>query len=140
MSKITVERFNEIIRDELPWAHEMGMCADFITRGEAALHMPFDDSMVRPGGTIAGPFMMALSDAAMYAVVLSVIGEMRLAVTTSFNINFLHRPVPANLLAEGRVLKTGKRLVVSDVTVLSEGHGEAVAHATGTYSIPPQQK
>jgi len=138
MGEITVERFNEIIRDELPWAHELGMTADTIGKGEAVLRLPFGGNMIRPGGTVAGPFMMALADAAMYAVVLSAIGEVQLAVTTSFNINFLHRPVPADLLAEGRVLKTGKRLVVTDVTVHSEGHAEPVAHATGTYSVPPR--
>jgi uncharacterized protein (TIGR00369 family) len=139
MSAITVERFNKIIADELPWAHEIGMRADSIGAGEAVLRLPFGGKMVRPGGTVAGPFMMALADAAMYAVVLSVIGEVQLAVTTSLNINFLHRPSPADLLAEGKVLKAGKRLVVCDVTVHSEGHDAPVAHVTGTYSIPPQK-
>ena len=138
MAEITVERFNQIIRDELPLADEMGMLADTISYGKAILRLPFRDNMIRPGGTIAGPFMMALADVAMYAVALSVIGEVQLAVTTSFNINFLHRPLPADLLAQGKVLKAGKRLVVSEVEVHSEGNKKAVAHATGTYSIPPR--
>ena len=138
MAEITVERFNQIIRDELPWAHELGMVADTISHGEATMRLPFEGRMVRPGGTVAGPFMMALADAAMYAVAMSVIGDVQLAVTTSFNINFLHRPSPADLLAEGKVLKAGKRLIVSDVVIHSEGHDEPVAHATGTYSVPPR--
>ena len=138
MAEITVERFNQIIRDELPLADEMGMLADSIIHGEAILRLPFRDNMIRPGGTIAGPFMMALADVAMYAVALSVIGEVQLAVTTSFNVNFLHRPLPADLIAQGKVLKAGKRLVDSEVDVHSEGNKEAVAHATGTYSIPPR--
>ena len=138
MAEITVERFNQIIRDELPLADEMGMLADSISHGKAILRLPFKDNMIRPGGTIAGPFMMALADVAMYAVALSVIGEVQLAVTTSFNINFLHRPLPADLIAQGKVLKAGKRLVVSEVEVHSEGNKEAVAHTTGTYSIPPR--
>lgn len=138
MAEITVVRFNQIIRDELPLADEMGMLADSIGHGKAILRLPFRDNMIRPGGTIAGPFMMALADVAMYAVALSVIGEVQLAVTTSFNVNFLHRPLPADLIAQGKVLKAGKRLVVSEVEVHSEGNKEAVAHATGTYSIPPR--
>ena len=138
MTEITVERFNQIIRDELPLAHEMGMLANSISHGKAALRLPFRENMIRPGGTIAGPFMMALADVAMYAIALSIIGEVQLAVTTSFNVNFLHRPLPADLIAQGKVLKAGKRLVVSDVTVYSEGNEKAVAHAIGTYSIPPR--
>lgn len=137
MPKITIDEFNQIIRDEILWAHEMGMVTDRIGAGTAVLRLPYRPSMLRPGGTMAGPIMMALADACMYAVALSLIGTVKLAVTTNFNINFLFRAAPADLLAEGRILKLGKRLVVMEVTVHSEGHDEPVAHATGTYSIPP---
>lgn len=138
MSAITVDAFNAIIETELTWAHEIGMRARSVGDGTAVVGLEFGEEMLRPGGTVAGPFMMALADCAMYAVVMSVLGEMKMAVTTSLNINFLHRPHPGPLLAEGRVLKVGKRLCVVEVTVHSEGHDEPVAHATGTYSIPPQ--
>ena len=138
--KITVEGFDKIIRDEMPWAHEMGMVTDRIGSGTAVMRLPFRSSMLRPGGTMAGPMMMALADACMYAVALSLIGSVKLAVTTNFNINFLFRAAPADLLAEGRILKQGKRLLVMEVTVHSEGHDEPVAHATGTYSIPPASR
>ena len=137
MSKVTVEEFNAVLRDEIPWAYEMGMHADTIGEGAAVLRLPCKATMLRPGGTVAGPMMMALADACMYACALSLIGMVKLAVTTNFSINFLFRPSPADLLAEGRVLKLGRRLVVMEVTVHSEGHEEPVAHATGTYSIPP---
>ena len=93
----------------------------------------------RPASHSSGPTMMALADATMYAVVLSAIGIVKLAVTISFNINFLHRPPPADLMADGRLLKLGKRLAVIEVTLHSDGHKEPVAHATGTYSIPPER-
>lgn len=137
MPAISVVDFNEIIRADLRWAFDMGMQADAIGPGTAVLRLPYRATMLRPGGVIAGPMIMALADACMFAVALSLIGEVKLAVTTSFNINFLHRASPGDLLAEGRMLKLGKRLVVADVTVHSEGHDRPVAHATGTYSIPP---
>ena len=140
MPRISVEEFNQIISDEIPWAHGIGMHADTIGEGVATLRLPYQASMLRPGGTIAGPMMMAVADACMYAVALSLLGPVKLAVTTSFNINFLFRPSPDDMLAEGRMLKLGKRLVVMEVTIHSEGHDEPVAHATGTYSIPPEAR
>ncbi len=139
MPKITTQEFNALMAREMPWAVEVGMTADAIGRGTATVRLPFDDSMLRPGGTVSGPTMMALADATMYAVVLGAIGSVRLAVTTSFNINFLHRPGRADLMAEGRLLKLGKRLAVIEVTLHSDGHDAPVAHATGTYSIPPER-
>jgi len=137
MSEITAAEFNDLMAGELPWAVESGMSADTIGAGEAVLRLPFDESMLRPGGTVSGPSMMALADATMYAVVLSAIGQVKLAVTTSFNINFLHRPKPGDLMAEGKLMKLGKRLAVVEVTLHSDGFEAPVAHATGTYSIPP---
>ena len=137
MTRITVDEFNAIMAKELPWALEVGMTAYCINDSVAVLRLPFDKRMLRPGGTVSGPTMMALADATMYAVILSAIGVVKLAVTTSFNINFLHRPKPADLNAEGRILKLGKRLAVVEVTMHSDGHDAPVPHATGMYSIPP---
>ena len=139
MPKVSVDKFNALMAEEMPWAVDVGMTLESIDVGKAVMRLPFDDGMLRPGGTVSGPTMMALADATMYAVVLSAIGIVKLAVTISFNINFLHRPPPADLMADGRLLKLGKRLAVIEVTLHSDGHKEPVAHATGTYSIPPER-
>lgn len=136
-ARMTSEAFNELMAREAPWASQMGMRARSLGPGTATMVLPFDPGMLRPGGTVSGPTMMALADATMYAVVLSRLGPVKLAVTTSFNINFLHRPRPADLRAEGKVMKLGKRLAVVEVTLYSDGFAEPIAHATGTYSIPP---
>ena len=97
----------------------------------------FNESSLRPGGTISGPTMMALTDFAMYVAVLASIGPVPLAVTTNLNINFLRRPAQRDLIAEANLIKLGKRLAVGEVGVTVEGEDELVAHAVGTYSIPP---
>jgi uncharacterized protein (TIGR00369 family) len=135
--RISIGDFDEIIRADLPWAYDIGMHTEAIDAGRAVLRLPFRTSMLRPGGVVSGPTIMALADACMFAVVLSAIGKIKLAVTTSFSINFLYGASPADLLAEGTMLRLGKRLAVMQVMVHSEGHDEPVAHATGTYSIPP---
>ncbi len=91
---------------------------------------------LRPGGTISGPTMFAVCDAALFVAILSEIGPVAHAVTTSASINFLRKPGPADLIAETRLIKLGKRLAVGEVALYSEGESEMVAHLTGTYSIP----
>jgi uncharacterized protein (TIGR00369 family) len=83
---------------------------------------------------------MLLADVAMYVAVLASIGWVPLAVTTNLNINFLRKPRLGALIAECRLLKLGTRLAVGEVTIWAEGDEEPVAHATSTYSIPPQTK
>ena len=137
MSKISTDQFNDILTKELPLANNTGIYLTRIEHGEADLVLPYTDHSLRPGGTIAGPFMMMLADVCMFAVVLSQLGEIKLAVTTSFNINFLRKPAETDLIARGAIIKLGKRLAVVEVSIFSED--EIVAHATGTYSIPPQE-
>ena len=132
-----VKSFNEIITSELPWAVDLGITCVEMKKEKAKLLLKFNKKMLRPGATISGPTMMALADATMYAVVLNSIGIIKLALTTSFNINFLAKPEADNLIADGAVLKKGKRLVVTEVKIYSTTQEILVAHATGTYSIPP---
>ena len=136
MSKVGIEQFNSILRAELPSAADLGIYLESVSDGEAVMVLPYTDHSLRPGGTIAGPFMMMLADVCMFAVVLSLLGEIKLAVTTSFNINFLRKPSETDLRAHGEIIKLGKRLAVVEVSIYSEE--DIVAHATGTYSIPPQ--
>lgn len=95
---------------------------------------------LRPGGTVSGPTMMSLADCAIYVAILARIGIVPLAVTTSLSFNFMRKPLPdADLLAQCSLLKLGRTLAVGEVHLYSEGDERAVAHAVGTYSIPPQR-
>ena len=105
--------------------------------GGCRIRRRFNPKSLRPGGTISGPTMMALTDFAMYVAVLASIGPVPLAVTTNLNINFLRRPAQRDLIAEARLIKLGKRLAVGDIQIYCDGEDEMVAHATSTYSIPP---
>ena len=139
---LSVSQFQNIMDERLPFAQMMGMQVDYFRADHVQLRAVYSDRFLRPGGTIAGPVMMGLADAALYALVLSRIGLVELAVTTQLSINFLRRPGPCDVIAVARMLKLGKRLAIGEVSLFSEqdDHGEPVAHATGTYSIPPPDK
>ena len=138
MSLITIHEVEELTRERLPFAAPYGFVVESIAPSGARVLLPASESLLRPGGTIAGPAMMALADYALYVAVLSAIGPVELAVTTNLNINFLRKPEPGDLVAEARLIKLGKRLAVGDVPIYTVETQHMVAHATGTYSIPPQ--
>jgi acyl-coenzyme A thioesterase PaaI-like protein len=93
---------------------------------------------LRPGGTVSGPVLMAVADVALYVALLGEIGIVPLAVTTSLSINFLRKPSPSrNIIGICKLIKVGRSLAVGDVALYSEGVEDMVAHAVGTYSIPP---
>lgn len=113
-----------------------------VTQVEAShslLRLPVDTSHLRPGGTISGPTIMALADVALYVALLSKIGPVALAVTTDFTCHFLNKPqADKALMAKARLLKQGKRLIIGEVELYSEGDAETlVAHVVASYSVPP---
>ena len=103
--------------------------------GGVRVRLLYHDLYLRPGGTISGPALMALADSAMYSLLLAMIGPVPLAVTTNLNINFLRKPGRGDLVADAKLLKVGKRLVVGEVAIYSDGERDPVAHVTSTYSI-----
>jgi uncharacterized protein (TIGR00369 family) len=104
------------------------------------MRVPYDPAQLRPGGTLSGPTMMGLADAAAWLVTLSRIGPVALAVTSSLTIHFLRKPGPADLVAEARLLRLGGRQSVSEVHLHSAGDDPTapVAQATVVYAIPPE--
>jgi acyl-coenzyme A thioesterase PaaI-like protein len=102
----------------------------------ATLRLAYHPKHLRPGGTISGPTMFGVCDAALYVAILNEIGPVAHAVTTSASINFLRKPAPVDLIGKAKLIKLGKRLAVGEVALYSDGESEMVAHATGTYSIP----
>lgn len=136
-SRISSEELEELARNDLPVVGKMGLKVDEIEPGRITVRLPFREDFVRPGGTLAGPVVVTLADFVMYGMVLSLIGRVELAVTTSLNVNFLRLPGPVDLVARGTILKLGKRLAAGEVSVYSGDEEKMVAHVTCTYSIPP---
>lgn len=105
----------------------------------ATVKRPVGQDDLRPGGTVSGPVLTAVADAALYAAILGEIGIVPLAVTTSLTINFLRKPSAGqSIVGVCKLLKLGRSLIVGEVSLYSEGVPDLVAHAVGTYSIPQQ--
>jgi uncharacterized protein (TIGR00369 family) len=137
IARITEAAFLRVLREGMPSAAELPIDLLTLERGRCVVRMRTGPADVRPGGTVAGPVLFQLADLAMYAAVLSAVGEVPLAVTTDATIHFLRRPRATALIARGRLLKEGKRLVVGEVEIEHEGEeGAPVAHAVMTYSVP----
>lgn len=131
-----VNQINDFLRSEFP---QSSIFVEAIGDRSATVRQAIDDSHLRPGGTVSGPTLMGVADAAMYAAILGEIGLVALAVTTQLNINFLNKPAAGkDIIAECRLIKVGKRLIVGEVYLYSEGKEEPVAHVTATYSVPPR--
>lgn len=148
---MTIDELHALITRAFPQAADVGELVD-LRPGQLvlALRDPGDERHLRPGGTISGPVVFTLADLAFWLLVLSAIGPVPLAVTTSLNLNFLRKASPGPLFAHARLLKLGARLAVGDCTIVTGPAGASrveelaldapIAHAQVTYSIPPPDR
>jgi uncharacterized protein (TIGR00369 family) len=137
-AKMSVAELTGFLRHEFPQTFGSGeITIESADGATCLLRQRYSEKMLRPGGTVSGPTLMGLADCAMYVVLLSAIGPVALAVTTSLNINFLRKGEPGHdVLAAARLMKLGKRLAVGEIDLLSGRSPDPIAHATATYSIP----
>lgn len=135
MALLTTETLTDLIA-KVPLAVHLNIRVDHIRKGAVRLIMPYGPHLARPVDTVSGPAMMTLADVALWGAVLSMAGAQEMVVTTNLNMNFLRMPGSADMVAEARVLKMGRRLAVAAVELISLPTDDLVAHATASYAIP----
>jgi uncharacterized protein (TIGR00369 family) len=133
---LDVPALQQFLADAFP-ADPPPYVVEAIEDGVVRVRLPVSEVHGRPGGTVSGPTLMALADATAYLGVVGHVGPVALAVTTSLHIDFLRKPPLRDVVAEGTLLKLGRRLAVVDVALRSEAELDLVAKAQVTYSIPP---
>jgi uncharacterized protein (TIGR00369 family) len=131
---ITPDAFNAMIHRDSPLAAWLGLRVEEIGDGRARMRAPFRQDLLRPGGVVNGPVIMALADYAMYAAVIGIGPDGTQSVTTNMNTHFLRKTTGKDLVAEARALRAGRSQVVLDVLIRAEGEEAPVAHVSGTYA------
>lgn len=132
---MSIDQLNEFMRAEFPQMADSVEVLN-LSYGSIETRLKVGPESLRPGGTVSGPAMFALADVTIYLAVLAIIGPRKLAVTTNCSIDFMRKPSPGDLRAEGRILKMGRRLAIGDVLIFSSEFSEPVARASMTYSLP----
>jgi len=141
-ASVELESTNDAIRrvfDRLRAGHKLELLAV-----QRAID-PLLDSVLRNGEALAalirikakGDYLFNHSVAnAVWAAVLGMTGpESHNSATSNLNVNFLRRPALADLVAESRIIRQGRRLAVGEATIYSDGESDPVAHITATYAM-----
>lgn len=120
-----------------PVAELLGFSLDRADEGEAVFSMDPRTEHTNPLGTVHGGIMTTLLDSAMGCAVHTTLPAGVMYTTLELKVNFLRPSFAggARLVAEGRVLNRGATAVLAEATIVEEGTGRKVAHATSTCLI-----
>ncbi len=100
-----------------------------LTPGYAKVSMKITPDHLNFNGMVFGGIVMALADQAFAYATNSLVSP---SIATQFNIHLISGAKAGDeLIAEGRVIKSGRRIGVSEMTVTDKS-GKLIAKATGT--------
>jgi len=130
----TLQQISDFMAESFP---QSKISIDAVDAETATVRHTIGFEELRPGGTVAGPVLMAVADAALYVAIFGRLGIVPLAVTTSLTFNFLRKPESGrDIIGVCKLMKAGRSLAVGEVWLYSTGSDEPVAHAVGTYALP----
>ncbi len=110
-------------------------------RGQVELALPYSDKVTQQQGGFHGGAMGALADIAGGYAGLTVLPEDSEVVTVEYKINFLASFQGGEIRATGRVLKGGKRIIVTTAEVVHIDHnGKQSACAVMQQTLVPVPK
>lgn len=134
--KLDAAQTQALIRGALGEAARIGLEVQSVQPGAARVRIPYAAHMLRPGNVISGPTLFAAADSAMYALVLSHLGPELMAVTSQINMHFLNKATRGDVIADARLLKLGRSLIVMEALLRTGDNPTVVAQASGTYVRP----
>lgn len=130
----SIDVFRAIVAGEHeppPVASLIGFRMTEVEEGRVVFQLDVGPQHASPLGTVHGGVLCDVADAAMGCAHASLLGEGESFTTLELKINFL-KPVWSGLLtAEGKVLKSGRTVGLTECRVTDES-GSLVAHATST--------
>jgi uncharacterized protein (TIGR00369 family) len=133
MDHTPVAEIQRVVHRGVPLAAAWGVEVLAAAGGTATCRLPWQEALLRPGGTVSGPALMGLADVAMWAALLGLTAGRDESLTASLTIHFLRRLAPGPVLAEAKVLKRG-RIIVGEVLLRGEGSDEIAAHVTTSWA------
>jgi len=115
----------------------IGASVQSVRKGEVEILLPFSDNILQQHGFIHAGAVATIADSACGYAALSVMPADAAVLTTEFKIHLLSPAKGERLRAVGRVVRAGKKLVITSGDVFADegGTSKHVALITATMMV-----
>ena len=103
-------------------------------KGKIVIELMCDERMTNTIGAVQGGITATIADASMGMAAMTLMDEGHYAITVELKINFLRQPGMERISATGRIVHSGRRLMMGEAEVLL-ANGKLVAKATSTLMV-----
>lgn len=118
-----------------PYYQTMGMSIAAIEEGRVALRVAIRPAQLNADGIVHGGVLPAIADGAMGNALRTLHGASAQVLTAEVHLHYLRPVAGGSLLADGRVVQSGRRLSFAEVEIRDEATGKAVARGSGVFVV-----
>src|SRR3990170_3440632 len=122
-----------------PYYQAMGMSIMAIDEGRVMLRIEVQPSQLNADGIVHGGVLPAIADGAMGNALRTLYGSAAQVLTAELHLHYLRPVSGGSLLAEGRVVQSGRRLSFAEVEMCEQATSKAVARGSGVFVIEMRQ-
>jgi acyl-CoA thioesterase len=121
---------------ENPWAKFFNVRIEEMDPGHARLVLPFRTEYTHGLRAVQGGVITSIADAAVAHAIMPMLEPGQSCTTVELKINFLAPVTKEDMVAEARVIKKGRQIVLGEADVKSP-EGRHFARALATYLVVP---
>jgi uncharacterized protein (TIGR00369 family) len=146
-AEFSIEEARRVLGDVFaPWVRDLGLSIDGIEyeappgapagwQPGAIVRMAFSERLCRHGGVVCGQALMALADTAMVIAILSANRGYRPMTTVDQTTHFMRAVTQSDVLADARVVRTGRTMSFGRVTLFSATDNKPVAMVSSAFAM-----
>jgi uncharacterized protein (TIGR00369 family) len=133
--EITLEKVEAIRKrliDSNNYPRLLGFGLDLLEQGRAVLSVEVGEHLLQLQGIMHGGAIASLIDTAVALAIAGISAPGDRFTTVEMKVNYLAPIKDGRAMADARLIKTGRRIIVADCDV-SDSHGNLAAKALVTY-------
>jgi uncharacterized protein (TIGR00369 family) len=123
-----------LFNKKAPLANYFGMKLSFSKSGNAQIDLPYNPKLNHALGAIHGGVYATMLDNAGWFTAAATLDKLSWVATSDLSIRFLESVKQSSLKAKGKIIKKGKRFIVTEMQ-LFDSKEKLVGHATGTFVV-----
>jgi len=122
----------------VPFAKLLGIKLDSVEPGDATLSLQIRDDFKQNAGVVHGGVIASLIDSATAFAIIPLLNHDERTTTVDLTISYLRPLTAGSMVARGKVLRAGTRLIVVSAELFDDGRNLA-ATALSTYVRLPSK-
>ena len=129
-----------------PWVQDLGLSIESVEctpppgapvdwQPGATLRMAFSERLCRHGGIVCGQALMAFADTSMVIAILAANRFYRPMTTVDQTTHFMRAVSQSDVLADARVVRSGRTMSFGRVTLFSAADNRPVAMVSSAFAM-----